>query len=240
MARTRSDARRWMQQGAALVSRSLASLDDAAFIAPTDLPGWTRAHVVAHLSANAEAVGRLVRWAATGEPTPMYSSMDQRNADIEAGSRRSCAELAAWFAASAEALDSAMAGLTEEQWRSEVVTAQGRTVPASETPWMRAREVMVHAVDLSNVITFDDLPADFLAALCDDIVGRRSVAAGQPGAGPALVLVASDSDGRWAVDGDGDPVTVAGSLGALTSYLAGRGGEGLAAVGSVPTLPAWL
>ena len=87
MARTRADARRWMQLGATLVSGALAGIDDSEFTSPTELPGWTRAHVVAHLSANAEAVGRLVHWAATGEPTPMYSSMEQRNADIESGSR---------------------------------------------------------------------------------------------------------------------------------------------------------
>ena len=71
-----------------------------------------------------------------------------------------------------------MASLTDEQWEAEVVTAQGRTVPASETPWMRAREVMVHAVDLGTGIGFDDLPDGFLVALCDDIVGKRAAAGG--------------------------------------------------------------
>ena len=127
-----------MQQGATLVSGALAGLDEAAFTAPTELPGWTRGHLAAHLSANAEAVGRLVHWAATGEPTPMYLSSDQRAADIEAGSHRSGAELTAWFDESASRLDSGMEALTEEQWQADVVTAQGRTVPASETPWMRA------------------------------------------------------------------------------------------------------
>ena len=102
-----------MQQGATLVSGALAGLDDAAFTSPTELAGWTRAHVVAHLSANAEAVGRLVHWAATGEPTPMYSSMEQRNADIESGSRLAGLELTEWFNRSAATLDDAMANLTD-------------------------------------------------------------------------------------------------------------------------------
>ncbi|WP_371572951.1 hypothetical protein [Streptomyces sp. NBC_01314] len=66
-----------------------------------------------------------------------------------------------------------MAELTEEQWRAPVVTAQGRTVPASEVPWMRTREVMVHAVDLDTGIQFADLPEEFLAELRHDIVGQR-------------------------------------------------------------------
>lgn len=40
--------------------------------------------------------------------------------------------------------------LPDANWTHEVRTAQGRTVPASETVWMRTREVWVHAVDLDN------------------------------------------------------------------------------------------
>jgi uncharacterized protein (TIGR03083 family) len=237
MARTRSDARRWMRQGSALVAGALAGMDDADFTAPTELSGWSRAHLVAHLSANAEAVGRLVHWAATGEPTPMYTSMDQRAADIEAGSQRAGTDLTEWFARSDAELDQAMEALSEEQWAADVVTAQGRTVPASETPWMRSREVMVHAVDLGAGVAFADLPADFLVALCDDIAGKRST-----GPGPALVAVSSDADGRWVIEGEGDPVTVTGTLADLTAYLSGRGsGRVAAADGSAaPVLPAWL
>ena len=54
--------------------------------APTQrLPGWTRRHLVAHVAANAEALGNLVHWAATGIPTPMYSSPEARAAGIDRG-----------------------------------------------------------------------------------------------------------------------------------------------------------
>lgn len=173
MARTLGDALGWAEHGAKLVHETLVGLEEAAFDAPTALPGWTRRHVVAHLAANADAVGNLVHWAATGEPTPMYSSPEQRTADIESGSTRSGDALREWFDASAARLSAAMGALTAGQWSAEVVTAQGRTVPASETPWMRSREVMVHAVDLGLGVTFADLPADFLEALCADVVAKR-------------------------------------------------------------------
>ena len=173
MARTLDDAIRWAEQGAKLVHEGLEGLDETGFSAPSGLPGWTRRHVVAHLAANAEAVGNLVHWAATEEPTPMYSSPQQRAADIELGSTRTGPDLRLWFSASAARLSEAMSALTPEQWSTEVVTAQGRTVHASETPWMRAREVMVHAVDLGTGTTFADLPSDFLEALCDDVVAKR-------------------------------------------------------------------
>jgi uncharacterized protein (TIGR03083 family) len=242
MARTLAESRRWMREGASLVSDSLDGLDEDAFTTLTDLPGWTRAHVVAHLSANADAVGNLVYWAATGEPTPMYASSEQRGADIEAGSTRSGADLTAWFARSAAQLDAAMDALTAEQWQADVVTAQGRTVPASETPWMRSREVMVHAVDLGAGIGFADLPVDFLDALCTDIAGKRSAGAGSAFAGPALVVVTTDADGCWEIAGTGEPIGVHGTLAAVTSYLAGRDASGaVTANGSpAPDLPAWL
>ena len=74
----------------------------------------------------------------------MYSSPHQRNADIEAGAHRPASDLRAWVEQSATRLAEAFAGLDAEQWERPVRTAQGRTVPASEIPWLRAREVMVH------------------------------------------------------------------------------------------------
>ena len=83
----------------------------------------------------------------TGEETPMYSSPEQRDADIEAGATRPAAELRDWVAP-APRRSRRTSALDDEQWARQVRTAQGRTVPATEIPWMRAREVMVHAVDL--------------------------------------------------------------------------------------------
>ena len=239
---TLDDARRWVDQGTKLVADALAGLGEEDLAAPCALPGWSRKHLLAHLAANAEAVGNLVHWAATGERTPMYSSPEQRNADIESGSRLAGAELVAWFERSASMLATAVDALSSEAWDAEVVTAQGRTVPASETPWMRAREVMVHAADLATGVTFDHLPSDFLVALCDDIVAERSAAADGPAAGPALVVDVTDTQSRWDVAGVGEPVLVEGTIAAVAAYLSGRSADGVRTSGAdpVPQLPAWL
>jgi maleylpyruvate isomerase len=208
MGRSLEDTRHWVREGTKLVSESLSALDD--LTADTALPGWTRAHLVAHLAANAEAISNLVRWAATGERTPMYSSPDQRAADIERGSRRSRDDLVDWFESSAAALDRAMDDLNEDHWRSRVVTAQGRDVPASETPWMRSRELMVHAVDLDAGVTFDDLPADFLEALVADVLAKRGVGADVVGplAGRAAYLTGRADGVTAGVSApDGNPAT---------------------------------
>ncbi|WP_257424665.1 maleylpyruvate isomerase family mycothiol-dependent enzyme [Nocardioides carbamazepini] len=173
MTRTPDDALRWARAGTALLADAIAGLSEADLREPTALPGWTRAHVVAHLAGNARALHNLVCWAATGEETPMYGSPGQRAAEIEAGSRRPVGDLLPEFGRTASALDDAMAGLTAAQWEHEVVTAQGRTVPATEIPWLRAREVMVHAVDLDLGVAFTDLPLDFLTALEAEVSLRR-------------------------------------------------------------------
>ncbi|XRQ08783.1 maleylpyruvate isomerase family mycothiol-dependent enzyme [Actinomadura welshii] len=175
MARSFADARRWTQDGTKLFLDTAAGLTEPEYDAPSLLPGWTRRHLVAHVAANAEALGNLVHWAATGEKTPMYASPEERAAGIERGARMGAAELTDWATRSAAVLQTSMDELTEGRWRTEVVTAQGRTVPATEVAWLRAREVLVHAVDLDRGVTFADLPAGFLQALVADITAKRQM-----------------------------------------------------------------
>ncbi|WP_306316949.1 MULTISPECIES: maleylpyruvate isomerase family mycothiol-dependent enzyme [unclassified Streptomyces] len=165
----------WARTGTGLLLDAAAALDEDAFRAPSTLPEWSRGHLVAHVAANADALCNLVHWAATGEKRPMYASPEERAAGIAKGPTLSADELRTWLTASAERLAEGLDRLTDEQWRREVVTAQGRTVPATQIPWMRAREVCVHAVDLGTGITFADLPHGFLAALTDEIRAKRGL-----------------------------------------------------------------
>jgi maleylpyruvate isomerase len=173
--RTSADAREWARTGTELLLGAVAGLDEAGFSAPSVLPEWTRKHLAAHVAANADALCNLVHWAATGEETPMYASPEERAAGIAKGTAMSAEELRSWVTASAQALDEGLDRLTDEQWQHQVVTAQGRTVPATELPWMRAREVCVHAVDFGTGITFADLPSGFLTALVGEIRAKRGL-----------------------------------------------------------------
>src|SRR5690606_21685892 len=118
-ARTFDQARHWSRLGTDLLLKAADGLDDADFAAPGTLPGWSRAHVTAHVAANAEALSNLVHWAATGEPTPMYASPEERAAGIERGRALPAVELTAWLRTSAEALEAGMAALGDHQWRRE-------------------------------------------------------------------------------------------------------------------------
>lgn len=236
VSRTFEDGRRWMSEGTALFLKGLDGLDEAGLDAASILPGWTRRHLVAHVAANADALSNLVHWAATGVETPMYASPDERARGIEEGAKRPTADLRSWANASAEKLGAAMDALTDVQWANEVRTAQGRTVPTTEVPWMRSREVCVHAVDLGVGVGFDQLSADFLAALGDDIVGKRNAAPAV-----ALQIEATDSAESWTLSGDGDPAVVKASLADAVAYLSGRPVDLATVEGApAPVLPAWL
>jgi maleylpyruvate isomerase len=215
MSRSLDQSHGWVEEGTELCRKAIARLDEASYGAPSQLDGWTRKHLVAHLAANAEAIGRLVSWARTGEEQRMYSSPAQRIADLEAGAKLSGEQLTSWFEQSAQKLAMAMAELLDEAWQAKVVTAQGRTVAAAETPWMRSREVMVHAVDLAVGLTFADLPKDFLAALREDITSKR-------GAENVPAVRGSDAD--------------------VTAYLAGRPYSDVTTPDGAlaPELPPWL
>src|SRR5262245_10304249 len=72
---------------------SIAGLTEPQAREASLLPGWSRGHVLTHIARNADALTNLVTWARTGVETPMYSSRDQRAADIEAGSGRPAVQL---------------------------------------------------------------------------------------------------------------------------------------------------
>lgn len=174
--------RAWMDDGTRLFLDTLAGIDDERLSGPIALPGWTGRHLVAHLHYNAEALLRLTQWAATGVENRMYPSPQHRAQEIDEGASLPPAQLRAMVAESADRLAAALDALDEQAWSAPIVTAQGRPVTAREIPWMRTREVYVHAVDLAAGTTFEDVAQDVLGALVADVVGRR-VGSGE---GPAL------------------------------------------------------
>lgn len=210
------------------VLRALAGQD---LDAPSLLPGWPRRVVVAHVARNADAVGNLLAWARTGEQTPMYASPQERDEGIRRTAELSPPALLEDCRASAQRFAAAVDALPSSAWLAEVVTAQGRTVLASEVLWMRAREVWVHGVDVDVGTGFSDLPEDLLASLVDDVhvTWRRR------GQDPGTTVV---SGGRtW---GDG-AIHVSGPLHDVAAWVLGRAAPtDLRASDGLPPLPAWI
>jgi maleylpyruvate isomerase len=231
----------WLARGTAAFESAVQAIDDGDFAGPSHLPDWTRAHVVAHVARNADALVNLLSWARTGVETPMYASGDQRIREIEEGARRPPRELRADLGTAHERLAEAVASLPGEAWRATVRTARGREVPAREVPWMRVREVWVHAVDLDAEVTFDDVPPGVCAALLDDVAAGS---AGRDHAPPLLLRTESD-DRVWTLGASAQATghVVSGNLASLAAYATGRPvpadlnpSDGA----TVPKPPAWL
>ena len=230
------------RRGTAFFARKLNELTDAELDGDSLLPGWTRRHVVAHVGYNARAVARLVEWAATGVETRMYPSVEVRNHEIDFGATLSPIALRNLFDHSAVHLNVEWRDLPADAWHHKVKTVQGRTVPAEETVWMRTREVWVHAVDLDNGATFNDIPEPVLARLLKDITSAWNARGTDNG---LLIMV----DGTGMVFGDtaaASPTVVSGSLAAIAQWATGRGTDGTRAqhdggsITPVPPAPAWI
>jgi maleylpyruvate isomerase len=225
----------WAGDGAAHLRGLMTRMGDDAFAAPSALPGWSRAHVLTHIARNADAMINLLRWAATGTETPAYPSVEARNADIEAGATRIPAEIRDDVVASSDRLAAAVRKLPKEAWSAHIHNVQGLEIPTADIPWMRAREMWIHAVDLDVGASFSDLPPPMLTELLTDV----TVGLGAREGSPSMRLVAAGA--TWTV-GDG-AITVTGSAPDLLAWLLGRSkGRELRADGArtLPTLPRWL
>jgi maleylpyruvate isomerase len=223
----------WMREGTALLFGVADRLTDDGLRAPSALPGWTRAHVIGHLARNAEALGRLAAWARTGVVTPMYADREQRSAEIESSAALPPDVLRGELKSTAAELEDALAALDATTWRAEVKSALGRAIPAAEIPWMRVREVWLHAVDLAAGTAFTDLPAELVDTLLDDVTGTLST---RPGC-PAVRLAPTDRKTTWHVGPAAAEAPVAAEAPAaeLLAWATGRATR----PGPV-TLPPWL
>jgi maleylpyruvate isomerase len=224
------------RRGAASFAQRLAELTDDQLDDASLLDGWTRKHLLAHVGYNAGALCRLMDWAATGAETPMYESMEQRGTEIDHGATLSGVALRNLLDHNDARLVEKWRNLPASSWDAQVRTAQGRTVPVSETVWMRTREVWIHTVDLDNGARFGDFPHVVLESLLTDIVGMWR----KKGLGADLVLAATGAAPVAVEDGVSDRRVVRGSLDAVVCWAAGRGAIGVCAEGGVPRPPPWL
>lgn len=221
----------WWKTGERLLADALDQITDDELDGPSLLPGWTRRTIVAHVARNADALANLLDWARTGNENPMYASPEARDQGIAETARLAPSALRADYQAAKQRLAAAILQQPEDAWANTVRTAQGRTVPASEIPWMRCREVWIHAVDLDTDTDFSAIPTDVLLAIIDDVTQiwqRRNQT-------PGLSLSAAGH--HWGTGA----ITVTGELPHLAAWLTGRGNaDPLNTDGPLVDPPPWL
>jgi maleylpyruvate isomerase len=228
----------WAGDGAAHLRGLMMRMGDDAFAAPSALPGWSRAHVLTHVARNADAMINLLTWARTGVSTPAYASREQRDADIEAGAHRAPVVIRTDVVESSDRLAQVVRAMPEPAWSVHVRNAQGRDLLAIDIPWLRAREMWIHAVDLDVGASFADMPAPMAVALLTDV----TVSMGEKPDCPALRLTTPDGS-VWEVGDPAAATTVTGPAAGLAAWLLGRSkGRDLRSSSGrkLPALPRWL
>ncbi|MFD4757431.1 maleylpyruvate isomerase family mycothiol-dependent enzyme [Streptomyces sp. NPDC058439] len=203
-------------------------LDDAALARPSRLPGWSRGHVVAHLSRNADALVNVL------QGHPMYADSETRDRDIERDASRPKAEQLADLAGSAARLMDAASAPAD--WSRTVTLRNGVTDSASRIPFRRRVEVELHHVDLGIGYELEDLPEEFVGREIDFLTERFDR---HPEVVPTTV--AADDGRSWITGGgaEGGPAVVRGTAPELLGWLCGRrDGSALTVEGGpLPALP---
>lgn len=218
--------------------------DDAAVREPSLLPGWTRGHVLTHTARNADALVRLLTWAATGTVTPMYASPEARDSEINAGAGRSAEQLLADLREASELFAAQAARMEPEHWAAPIEGRRGGPVPAAWLPWWRLEEVLVHHVDLDAAFSPAHWPQNFTDPELAMVTARFNNPVFTEPSDPFRVH-AEDSDLFYGVYTDAQDTStplVRGPSAALFAWLVGRSnGDGLNVEphGSLPKPPGW-
>lgn len=213
--------------------RTADALSDDELAGPSGLPGWTRAHVLAHLALNAEGLSGALVGVTQGARVPMYRSQEARDTDIDELAAAGPTEVRDRLLGGTARLADALAAVPQD--RSEVSIERlpgGRSFTVADVPWMRWIEVEVHHADLDAGYAHTSWPLTLCAEVLDAAL-TRSLPSGP------LTAYAVDLDRRW-VYGEGGP-TVSGRAADLAWWLSGRGtGDGVTSErGELPQIGAW-
>jgi maleylpyruvate isomerase len=193
--------------------QTVDGLTDSQWAEPSVLPGWTRGHVIAHLTNHAEGLARAVRGLRVRRPVPIYDSNEARDGGIERLARQRVDVIRELFLASVTDVYDALRHITPSLRDLTVErTPGGQVVSAEELVLMRWREVEIHHADLDAGFTHQDWSPEFVDYF--------------------LPLVSFDRAEEV------DLSLVHGAPASMAWWLAGRGnGEGI--LGQVPSLGPW-
>lgn len=217
--------------------RSVDALTDEDWRKPSRLPGWSRAHLVAHLVLNAEGLAGALEGLRAGEAVPMYVSPEARDHDIEELSADEVHPVRDRLLASTSRFADAVAAMEEQHWGERIERVPGgATFAAAAVPAMRWREVEIHHADLRVGYERGDWPTAFAEAAVDSMAARlRDLSPGF-----RLVLTDVGQDREVGSVGPDAPV-VRGTAADAVWWLSGRGdGTGMSSErGDLPQIGAW-
>ncbi|OFI38301.1 hypothetical protein BIU82_18205 [Arthrobacter sp. SW1] len=137
-----------LHKAAATAASVVAKLDDSAVASPSELPGWSRGHVLAHLAGIANAMARQVEFAARGETVELYDGgYEGRNREIELAAGHDAAQHRASVDAAFARVLAAFDALGEDGWSAPISYRNGTAFDGGLALW---RELTIHTGDLGT------------------------------------------------------------------------------------------
>lgn len=210
------------------VESLIQGMPDAHALATSPLPGWTMAHVIAHLGDNARALTRVVDHALRGELVPSYDGGQvERDGIIDAMTRWPVADLKANLTTQDRRLEAIWNRVTEGEWQLPILMWDATLDFTVLTRW---REVWIHALDLQLGLEVSDWPVDFAEHAVEFLLRRMP---------PGVVLCETTGERRWDAGGPAS-VTVRGDVRDIAAWLAQRRpADRLTVDGILPDLGTW-
>lgn len=202
-----------LRRAAGIVAGITATFSDEDVKAPSELPGWTRGHVLAHVCGIANAMARQLEYAARGETIELYDGgYEGRTRAIDMAAGHTVTEHRADLDAALGRARRAFESLDDDGWRAPISFRGGVVFDGGLALW---RELVIHATDLGTgrgpetwSRPFCEHLFDFLAARVPD--GERFVL--QPLGLPAVSLGTPGSRST----------AINGMLTDIAAWLAGR------------------
>lgn len=201
-----------LHKAAGTVTRLLAKMDDSSVTGPSELPGWSRGHVLAHLTGIANAMARQLEYARRGEQIELYDGgMEGRTKAINLAAGHSLAEHTASVTTAVESAVAAFDALEPGDWQARISYRDGTVLDGGLALW---RELTIHAADLG--LGFG--PETWSRPFCEHLFGflearvpREYRFVLQPTGLPPLTLGSG-----------GTSIAITGMLTDIAAWLAGR------------------
>jgi maleylpyruvate isomerase len=219
---TGADAPEWsvIADSAGRLVDTAQALTDDDLCEASALPGWTRAHVLTHVTYAADSRTRLLWAARAGRIGQQYPSEQARAEAIEAGACRPAGAIRADLDRAIQECLTAIREHPSQLWDAPAILLVGGRRPVRDVlPGLR-RELEYHHVDLAAGYQPADWPEDFVAtelSLVTVLMDRRADA-------PPMTL---NGHGMLHI-GTSPPVDVTGPPAAMLAWLSGRSdGSGL-------------
>jgi maleylpyruvate isomerase len=154
-----------LHKAADAVASQAAKLTADDVTAPSKLPGWTRGHVLAHITGISNAMARQLEFASRGESVELYDGgYEGRTKAIEMAAGHSIERHRADLDAALERALRAFDALDADGWQASIAYRGGVVFDGACALW---RELVIHASDLGTGLG----PETWSRLFCEHLFG---------------------------------------------------------------------